>query len=137
MQEPSSKKSIMILDDAMDMLYILATSLRLEGYEVYLAKSGTEALQLFSENLKLDLIILDMQLGDMSGIDFINHLERSYPDIIKSVPIVFHTGALDIPKSKAVGIIQKPTPLEEFYTKVNHFIEMGNSPPFFKGTKKS
>ncbi|HPI39693.1 MAG TPA: response regulator [Pseudobdellovibrionaceae bacterium] len=128
----SSKKSILIIDDAIDVLYILATSLRLEGYEVFSAKSGTEALEVLSKNLKLNLIILDMQIGDMSGIDFIEHLEQNFPDIINSVPIVFHSGAQNIPKSKAVGIIQKPMNMKDFFTSVNHFIEIGYHPPFFK-----
>jgi CheY-like chemotaxis protein len=124
------KESILVIDDSTETLALQRITLGLEGFDVFTAQSGTEALSLLSKMEKPDLILLDMQLGDMSGTEFLIQLEETNPEIVESVPVVFLTGMDEVPKSKAVGFIRKPTNMGEFLCAVHGFIEMGNHAPY-------
>lgn len=62
------KERILIVDDEINLLMVVKDYLLLEGYEVYTAENGKEALELLKE-VKPDFIILDLMLPDMSGED--------------------------------------------------------------------
>ncbi len=72
----SSKQSILVVDDSFDTLKLQRILLELEGYEVFTAESGAEAFEILSEIDEPNLILLDMQMGDMNGIEFLTMLEE-------------------------------------------------------------
>lgn len=126
----SSKQSILVVDDSLDTLTLQRILLELEGYEVFTAESGAEALEILSGIDEPNLILLDMQMEDMNGIEFLALLEEKRPEIIRDVPIVFLTGMDVVPKSKAVGFIRKPADKDKFLEQVHRFIEMGYHEPY-------
>lgn len=126
----SSKQSILVVDDSFDHLTLQRILLELEGYEVFTAETGAEALEILSEIDEPNLILLDMQMGDMNGIEFLAMLEEKRPEIIKDVPIVFLTGMDVVPNSKAAGFIRKPADKDRFLEEVHRFIEMGYREPY-------
>lgn len=103
-----SKKTVLVIDDSEDNVMLSKILLELEGYEVPTACSGLEALVFLSTFPQVDLILLDMKLGDISGIDFLNILERQNKKVFENVPIVFVTGMDQVPKSQARDILRKP-----------------------------
>ena len=119
------KQSILVIDDSPDTLLLQRTILELEGFKVFVAQSGTEALAVLAQIDEPNLILLDMKLDDMTGVDFLNLLEEKRPEIIKDVPIVFLSGVDEVPKSQAVGFIRKPADKDKFLVSVHRFIEMG------------
>ncbi|OQW51912.1 MAG: hypothetical protein A4S09_09605 [Proteobacteria bacterium SG_bin7] len=122
------KASILVIDDSVDTLELQRKSLELEGYRVFTSQCGSDALTLLSalqKSQELNLILLDMNLGDMTGSEFLKILEKTNLEIFNNVPIVFFSGADEIPKSKAIGFIRKPIDLEKFIQDIRHFIEMG------------
>ena len=58
---------ILVVDDDIDILTIVKDNLELDGYEVFTATQGKEAIAIF-EKEAIDLIILDLMLPDMDGI---------------------------------------------------------------------
>ncbi len=126
----SPKQSILIIDDCSEILFVQRTLLELEGFEVFTAQSGTEALAVLSEIDQPKLILLDMQMQDMSGVDFLTLLELKRPKIMAAVPVAFVTGMADVPQGKTVGIINKPVDLDQFITDVHRFINMGSRVPY-------
>jgi FixJ family two-component response regulator len=50
-------------------------------------------------------------------------LEKERPEIIENVPVVFVTGMGEVPESKAVGFIRKPTDMDKFLKAVHSFIK--------------
>lgn len=126
----NSKQSILVVDDSIDTLALQRIVLELEGYEVFTAESGTEAFEILSGMVGPNLILLDMQMGDMNGIEFITMLEEKRPEIINNVPIVFLTGMDVVPKSNAVGFIRKPADKDKFLREVHRYIEMGYHEPY-------
>ncbi len=119
------KQAILLIDDSADTLTLQRIILESEGFKVFVAQSGAEALAVLSQVDKPNLILLDMQLEDMTGVDFLTLLEEKKPDIIEDVPIVFLSGMDEVPKSQAVGFIRKPADQDKFLVAVHRFIEMG------------
>jgi CheY-like chemotaxis protein len=121
----SVQKSILLIDDCADMLQLQKTVLEMNGFDVFTAQGGIEAMKILEEIDEPDLILLDMRMQDMSGADFLLLLEEKLPEIIKDVPIVFQSAVEEIPKSKATGFIRKTGQIEHFLEEVRRFISMG------------
>ena len=68
--------TILAVDDAKDVLMLLEFDLHLEGYKVITAKSGEEALQTLASEL-IDLILLDIYMLGISGIETLNILKKN------------------------------------------------------------
>jgi two-component system alkaline phosphatase synthesis response regulator PhoP len=70
---PAAK--ILVIDDEPSILNLVSAYLRPEGYEVYTAKDGPSGLKA-ARAYKPDLIVLDLMLPGMNGIDILTHLRR-------------------------------------------------------------
>ena len=64
----NSEHKILLVDDEPDILEFLSYNLKKEGYTVYMATNGTEAVAVAKKESP-DLIILDVMMPDMDGID--------------------------------------------------------------------
>jgi CheY-like chemotaxis protein len=124
------KQSVLIVDDGDDILLLHKILLEMEGFDVFTAQSGEEALAILFKIDEPNLILLDMQMADMTGTEFLTLLQEKIPRIIEDVPVVFVTGLDRVPESKAVGFIRKPADREAFIKAVHRFIEMGSHAPF-------
>jgi two-component system, OmpR family, phosphate regulon response regulator PhoB len=74
-QHPN-KERVLVVEDEVDISSSLAYALRAGGYEVLVADRGSSALQAL-DNFLPDLVLLDLMLPDMSGIDICRGLRRS------------------------------------------------------------
>ena len=81
-------QSILIVDDEKDILEFLGYNLRNEGYKVHQCRSGEDAIKLV-ENITPDLIILDIMMGGMNGVDTCVALRKK--EKLKDTLIVFLT----------------------------------------------
>src|SRR5678816_1681695 len=78
---PAPRKGrILVADDEDNILTSLSAILEDEGYEVVLARHGEEALQLVAERMP-DVILLDIWMPGMDGIETLRQLKASYPDV--------------------------------------------------------
>ena len=66
-----------------------------------------------------------MKMPDMTGVTFLDFLQKNKPDIIDHVPIVFLTGIDKLPITKASGFIRKPIDIDDFIKSVHKYIENG------------
>jgi CheY-like chemotaxis protein len=121
-QSRSPHGRVLIIDDCQELLSIHCTMLEIAGFETEGHGSGFEALQRLSGADKPDLIILDYCLGDMSGLEFIEQLERERPDITNDVPVLYLTGVDNIQRGKAAGLLQKPTTMNQLIETVHHYV---------------
>ena len=83
------QKRILIIDDEENMLHMLKTLLSKEGYDIETASNGREALDVVRE-VSPDLIILDIVMPDMDGIEVKSRLNESTSTA--SIPVMFLTG---------------------------------------------
>ena len=93
-------KTILIVDDEKNYLLVLRAILEDEGYEVLTALSGQEALEI-QKRSDLDLILTDMKMPGMDGIELLEQVKLNDPDL----PVIMMTahGTID----KAVEAMQK------------------------------
>ena len=72
-------KKILIVDDEVDTLNLLATTLAVAGYETAKASSGGAGISLITE-FKPDVIILDVMMPEQSGIEVLNIINKVFVD---------------------------------------------------------
>jgi CheY-like chemotaxis protein len=104
-------KAILIADDDPDILNIVSVSLETQGYVVYKAANGREAVEV-ARKFKPDLILMDMMMPVMSGYDAVAALKAD--PTTEPIPIVGLSAkamATDIELASGIGIdgyITKP-----------------------------
>ncbi|MCX5717071.1 MAG: sigma-54 dependent transcriptional regulator [Nitrospirae bacterium] len=100
---------ILIVDDEEHFLLLLSNILIEEGYVVKTADKGERALQIL-ENFNADMIITDLKMPDMDGIQLMNIAKAKCPDADFIVITAFATveSAVDAMKKGAVDYITKP-----------------------------
>jgi CheY-like chemotaxis protein len=77
---------LLIIEDDESQRLLYEEELQEEGYEVVLAKNGKEALKCLEGTL-FDLIILDIRMPEMNGIEAIGKIVSRY----KKIPVILHT----------------------------------------------
>jgi len=84
-----AKEHILVVDDEEDILNLIQFNLRKEGYTVSCAVSGEEALQKMLESNSPDLVLLDLMLPGIDGLEVFRRMKDS--DTVKDVPIIMIT----------------------------------------------
>jgi CheY-like chemotaxis protein len=117
---------ILILDDEEPIRLVLMKALERMGYLLDVASSGPEALELLSD-AAYDLVICDIQMPGLSGIDFYRELELNYPSLTDR--ILFMTGDLvqtDVQSfldEIEANVLRKPFDLTGLYQKVRSILK--------------
>ncbi|MCH8567306.1 MAG: response regulator [Balneolales bacterium] len=87
-----SKETILVVDDEEDLLEFISYNLSKEGYSVLTSENGREGLKLAREH-KPDLILLDIMMPDITGIEVCRHLKQDSE--LKDTPVIFLTAKVD------------------------------------------
>jgi two-component system, OmpR family, response regulator len=105
---------ILVVDDEPNIAELLSMALRLEGWEIAVAHSGTEAVAAARKQAP-DAVVLDMMLPDFDGLEVLRKMRAHSPD----VPVLFLT-ARDAVEDRVAGLtaggddyVTKPFSLEE------------------------
>jgi DNA-binding NtrC family response regulator len=116
---------VLIVDDEEVLRDVLETVLRREGFDVILAASGEEALSVLDGDADVDLVILDVMLPGISGIDTLRAIRISNPQLPVIVITAFSSidGAIEAMKHGAYHYIPKPFKNEEVILTVNKALE--------------
>ncbi len=100
---PPSEKIILLADDEIMLRDLLAELLESNGYNVIKVATGVEALKVLTEEIKVDLVIIDYSMPEMNGLDCVSQIRK-----LKFVmPIILSTGSLSLEKDfnpKKMGI---------------------------------
>ncbi len=106
--------SVLVVDDAPQICKALSDVLTASGYSVRTAPSGERALQIM-ESSEFDLIITDLKMSGMSGMDLIARVKERAPHL--SIVILSGYGDMDdVIKAMRVGItdyLKKPFSIDE------------------------
>ena len=127
---PETSKSdanILVVDDTLANLQVLAGMLKDRGYKVRPVPSGKLAL-LAAKAYPPDLILLDINMPEMNGYEVCEHLKAD--DELKGIPIIFIsalTEPLDKVKAFAIGgvdYLTKPFHMEEMHARVETHLKL-------------
>jgi len=119
------KKRILIVEDNDLNLKLFRDLLTAHGYETFETKEGLEAIMI-TRNERPDLILMDIQLPEISGLDITRRLKAD--DTIKHIPIIAVTAFAmkdDEEKILAAGCeayISKPISIVPFLNTVRRFL---------------
>lgn len=75
---------ILVADDSSTMRMSVSMSLEMSGYEVICAEDGSKALQLLRDGLRPDLVLTDILMPNMTGLELIREARR----LLRFTPIV-------------------------------------------------
>ncbi len=111
------KKRVLIVDDFETTTYTVGTTLRMQGYEVFKANNGIDALKVLDAN-EIDLLVTDYEMPGMNGAELIEKMrERPKYKQIPALVLSSETSEQKRKKAMAAGItgwIQKPYKLDSF-----------------------
>lgn len=86
------KKNILLIEDDKDISELISYNLKKENFNSITAYDGEEALNLIKDNI-IDLIILDLMLPNVNGIDLLKYIKRN--EKTKSIPVIIETAKSD------------------------------------------
>ncbi len=120
-----SRGRILAIDDEPHIRSLIKNELSLEGFEVATAKTGEEGLRLASRQ-KFDLILLDIRLPKMDGIEVLKHLRQQSPQskIIMITAYGDIRTAVDSMKLGASEYITKPFKLAEMLQLIRQLLKI-------------
>ncbi len=116
--------SILIADDQKNMRTTLAMMLRRAGHDVAEAKDGADACEAINDEV-YDLVITDLRMGKVDGIDVLRHLRENSPLTEAIVMTAYGTieSAVEAMKLGAWDYIQKPFTEDELQVKIEKALE--------------
>ena len=123
-QAQSGTTNVLVVDDEKAICTILGQYLQKKGYTVFLTNSGEEAVEVVKAN-KIDLILTDIKMPGMSGVELLKWVQENY----NSIPVIITTGfptldtAISALKLGAYDYLTKPFHLEEIGEKIVRALE--------------
>ncbi|MEY8019368.1 sigma-54-dependent transcriptional regulator [Muriicola sp. SD30] len=120
------KENILLVDDDIDILELLQRHLQSMDYHTYKAVSVKEALYILKDTF-IDLLITDIQMPHVDGLQLLKFANENYPEIPKLVVTGYPSvdGALEVIKSGAIDYLTKPFTKEELKKAVEKAFEQG------------
>lgn len=113
----TATKTILVIDDELGYRDMLRMDLSVQGFNVFTAAGGLEALAILAQE-EIDLVVTDMKMPKMDGLETVIAIKKNHPGI----PIILMTGyaiedrvqtALQL---KATICLKKPFAIEELTT---------------------
>src|ERR1051325_11185678 len=117
--------SILIVDDEDLTLRTLSRGLRQEGFDVFTADSGEAALKHFADE-KPDIMVLDIVLPGIDGVEVLRQVKQSYPAAIVIMMSAYHLvdRAVEAMKLGAYDYLIKPFHLADVIATLHRATEM-------------
>lgn len=120
----SKGEHILVVDDEESVRNVLSMSLERLGYNVKIAASGSEAIDIYSK-FKVDLVILDMVMPELSGHEVFYRLKELNTDVRVLISTAYSSeeAISDILANGGKGYIQKPFAIEDLARKVRECLK--------------
>ncbi|NPA95297.1 MAG: sigma-54-dependent Fis family transcriptional regulator [Thermodesulfobacteria bacterium] len=120
-----TKKTILIVDDEESILDSIGDVLQDEGYRVKTASGGKECLEILESGEPVDLVLLDIWMPDLDGIEVLKKVKESWPFL----PVIIMSGhgtietAVSATKLGAHDFIEKPLSIEPLLISVENALK--------------
>lgn len=108
------KPRLLVVDDEESIREFLEIMLKKEGYEVTCAEDGARAKDILTKK-SFDMVISDLQMPNMTGIELLKHVKETYPDLVFMLITAFGTteSAVEAMKMGAYDYLTKPFKIDE------------------------
>jgi len=121
--------NILIVDDDKNFIDTLEDGLKLKNVdvEITVAKSAHEAIEALAKAVP-DLIVLDIQLPDMHGVEFMRSIKDTAR--LKAVPVIFISAKYTEPADRSEAMLagggsffSKPVDIDELWTEIKYLLD--------------
>ncbi|GBD99697.1 transcriptional regulatory protein ZraR [bacterium BMS3Abin07] len=114
------KKKILVIDDEAIVRVSCQRVLTPEGYDVIVTSKGSDAIEILEKD-KFDLVLTDLKMPDMDGLEVLKKIKSRWPDMIVIIITGYSTisTAVQAIKLGAYEYIEKPFTPEDILTTVN------------------
>src|SRR5690554_5209259 len=136
-----NNKTILIVDDTFENLYLLRVILEEAGYSIIEANDGSEGLKKLHENSHVDLIISDILMPIMDGYLFCQACKKE--ELFNKIPFVFYTSTyteeLDEDFALTLGaakFLRKPIDHDELLLAIDNIFNKGQTPVKYVENKR-
>lgn len=105
--------SILIVDDELNIRRVLERAFTKEGYQVYTAEGGHQALRILEET-PCDLVLTDVVMPDMTGLELLKRARQKYPNLQVILMTAYGTipMAVEAMRAGAFDFLTKPLEME-------------------------
>lgn len=107
---PQAQRRILVVDDEPELRRLIAMSLEKFGYSVSIAESGEEALHILAESDEYDLVISDILMNGMSGLELVDALVIECPHL----PLLLISGYPQGDQSDSLQNVKTPILMKPF-----------------------
>jgi len=119
-----SSEKILVVDDEIFVRELLLEFLSMQGYEVILADSGEIAVQLMHTQTA-DVVLLDLKMTGMDGIETLKQIKKSAPGIIAIIMTGYPTieSSIEALRHGACDYVIKPFKLNELKSSIENALK--------------
>lgn len=120
------EKKILIADDEPNIVMALEYGFKKQGYTVFIARDGVEALEILQKDLP-DVVLLDIMMPEMDGYQTLEYIRAD--EQLKNLKVVFLSAkskATDIEKGLNAGVdkyLQKPFSIKKVIAEIDALLE--------------
>ncbi|HPS55820.1 MAG TPA: response regulator [Sedimentisphaerales bacterium] len=123
-------KRVLVVDDEIHIVHVVAIKLRNNGYEVLTAENGEQAYEIAAVE-KPDIIVTDCQMPVMGGLEFVEKLRNN--EELKKIPVIMLTArSFDISEDlkqqlNISGCLSKPFSPKELLSYIEDILFSGKT----------
>ena len=118
MADERHAREVLVVDDDVDCLEALRLLLEDEGYQVRVARHGQEALDYFHHGGRPAVVILDLLMPVMDGLEFLRR--RREDPVLSSTPVIVLTATDARLGSRDEVVLRKPVDFPVLVSKIEH-----------------
>jgi CheY-like chemotaxis protein len=125
----TGKNKLLLVEDEKELVGIVETYFRDEGYEVQVASNGVEAMSILTHFVP-NIIISDVRMSPMDGFEMVEAIRKQ--EHLRNIPVIFLTIMDDkssFERAKELHVVEymtKPFDVEELHGKVVEILAKGN-----------
>jgi signal transduction histidine kinase len=121
-----NEATVLVIDDEESVATTIEAILTMDGHQVTSVTTGADAVKLLNEK-RFDVVLTDLRLGDMDGIDVLREVQRTSPETASIMLTGYASleSAVAALRSGAYDYLMKPSDVEELRATVNRAIERG------------
>lgn len=118
-------KQVVIVDDEPELLLSIRAGFKNNGhFQLLTADNGMDALDILENNI-IDLVVTDLRMPKMDGIDLLAAMTQSFPEIPSIVMTAFGTSCLEqqLKKAGTMYLLEKPLDFETLEQAINNALD--------------
>ncbi len=112
--------NVLLVDDEVEFVETFSERLVMRNLEISKAFSGEEALQVLETNKNIEIVILDVKMPGMDGIETLTEIKKKFP-LVEVIMLSGHAdveSAIDGMKQGAFDYLMKPCEIDQMIAKV-------------------